>query len=266
MFLLEWKKMSLPVTSSINSDKKEESLFRQVCYRCFRPTKNCHCSDIKAFDTNTRFVILMHPKEARKVKLGTGRLTHLYLNNSEILQGVDFTEDKRVNRLIEDPAHFPMILYPGENSTDITKFQFPDDIANSKTILVFVIDASWPLAKKILKESSNLEALPKIHFRPQGPSRYVIKKQPHEYCLSTIESVYFLLEKLNELGIEKCRGQHRSLLDSLDKICRLQMECTADASLPGYRKNANQPSGKNRWPDKSRYPGKRQRRSVCFDK
>jgi DTW domain-containing protein YfiP len=207
----------------------------------------------------------MHPKEARKVKLGTGRLTHLCLKNSEILQGIDFTEDERVNRLIEDPAYYPVILYPGENSTDISEFHFPDCIPDQKKILVFVIDASWILARKMLKLSLNLQALPKIHFRPQGPSRYVIKQQPHEYCLSTIESVYFLLEELDRLGIEGCRGQHRFLLETLDKICRLQVECTEDAVLPGYRKDTATPLGKKRWPDKSRYPGKRQRRSVNFD-
>jgi DTW domain-containing protein YfiP len=207
----------------------------------------------------------MHPKEARKVKLGTGRLTHLCLKNSEILLGVDFTEDQRVNHMIKDPAYYPVILYPGENSTDISAFHFPASIPNTKKILVFVIDASWTLAKKILKMSDNLQTLPKIHFRPQGPSRYVIKQQPHEYCLSTIESVHFLLQELDRLGIEECRGQHRSLLDFLDKICRLQLENTENASLPGYRKNAATHSGKKRWPDKSRYPGKRQRRSVSFD-
>ena len=257
--------MHPPASPSKNTDKEKEPLFRQVCYRCFRPTKNCLCSDINAFDTRTRFVILMHPKESRKVKLGTGRLTHLCLKNSEILLGVDFTEDQRINRLIKDPVYYPVILYPGENSTDIAEFHFPESVPDKKKILVIVIDASWTLAKKMLKLSTNLQALHKIHFRPQGPSRYMIKQQPHEYCLSTIESVYFLLQELDILGIEKCRGQHRSLLEFLDKICRLQLECTEDASLPGYRKNAVTPSGKKRWPDKSRYPGKRQRRSVCFD-
>jgi DTW domain-containing protein YfiP len=207
----------------------------------------------------------MHPKESRKVKLGTGRLTHLYLKNSEILSGVDFTEDQRVNRMIKDPAYYPVLLYPWENSTNISEFKFPDGVPNKKIILVFVIDASWTLARKMLKLSTNLLALPKIHFRPQGPSRYVIKQQPHEYCLSTIESVHFLLQELDRLGIEECRGQHRSLVDFLDKICRLQLENTENVSLPGYRKNAAKPSGNKRWPDKSRYPGKRQKRSVYFD-
>jgi DTW domain-containing protein YfiP len=257
--------MCPPRSPSKKSNTEKDTLFRQVCYRCFRPINNCLCSDINTFDTHARFVILMHPKEARKVKLGTGRVTHLCLQNSEILMGVDFTEDQRVNLLIKNPAYYPVILYPGENSTNISEFHFPDGIPNKKKILVFVIDASWTLAKKMLKMSDNLQALPKIHFRPQGPSRYVIKQQPHGSCLSTIESVYSLLEELDKLGIEECRGQHRSLLETLDKICRHQVECTKDGALTGYRKGAMSPSGKKRWPDKSRYPGKRQRRSVCFD-
>jgi DTW domain-containing protein YfiP len=206
----------------------------------------------------------MHPKEARKVKLGTGRLTHLCLQNSEIVEGVDFTENQRVNRLIGDPAYYPVILYPGENSADVSQFRFPDDVPNKTRILLFVIDASWILAKKMLKHSANLLILPKIHFRLQAPSRYVIKQQPHEYCLSTIESVYFLLNELDKLGIEKCHGRHGSLLRLLDKMCRFQQDCTKDEVIPGYRKNSLK-LGKKRGAENSRYPGKRQRRSVCFD-
>jgi DTW domain-containing protein YfiP len=207
----------------------------------------------------------MHPKEARKVKLGTGRLTHLHLKNSEILTGVDFTEDKRVNHLIKDSSHYPLLLYPGENSSDISEFRFPPSVSIKKKIRVFVIDASWTLAKKMLKLSTNLDTLPKIHFRPQEPSRYVIKQQPHEYCLSTIESVCFLLAELDRLGLEDCRKKHRSLLECLDKICRLQLDCTNDDTLTGYRKDRPKPSDRKRWPDQSRYPGKRQRRSISFD-
>ena len=37
------------------------------------------------FETKTQFVILMHPREARKEKTGTGRLAHAILKNSEII-------------------------------------------------------------------------------------------------------------------------------------------------------------------------------------
>ncbi len=245
--------------------KAQEQQFRQNCFKCFQPMNICLCSDIKAFDTRTRFVILMHPKEARKVKQGTGRITHLFLKNSELLTGVDFTENERVNNIIADPAHYPVILYPGKDSIEIGAFRFPDSVPHSMKLLVFVIDASWTLAKKMLKLSNNLHVLPRIHIRPQEPSRYVIKKQPHESCLSTIESVCVLLQELNKRGIEESYDKHNAMLAHLDRMCHLQIKYTEDTSLPGYRKNAVKSSGKKEWPDKTRCPGKRQRRSVCFD-
>lgn len=246
------------------TDTKEASSMRQLCYRCFRPLKNCLCSDIEAIRTHTRFVILMHPKEARKVKLGTGRLTHICLKNSVILEGVDFSQDRTINRLIGDKDYYPVVLYPGENSTDISEFPFPGGVPDKKRVLVIVIDASWTLARKMLNLSANLQTLPKIRMRPQEPSRYVIKKQPHEYCLSTIESVYYLIQELGELGIEERDRRHRSMLGLLDKMCRLQQEYTNDANIPGYRKRTVTP-GEIRWPNVHRCPGKRQKRSVCFD-
>jgi len=42
----------------------------------------------------------MHPKEYRKEKNGTGIMTALQLENSEIIVGVDFTNNDRVNEII----------------------------------------------------------------------------------------------------------------------------------------------------------------------
>lgn len=246
--------------------KKEDKYpFRQNCYKCFRPMKLCLCSDIDAFDTRTRFVILMHPKEARKVRLGTGYLTHLCLENSEIRVGVDFTEDERVNDMIACPDFNSVLLYPQEDSIEIGEYHFPHSIPAKLKPLAFVIDASWTLARKMIKLSVNLQNLPKIHFSPQEPSRYIIKKQPHASCLSTIESVYALLQELNKRGIEECHGKHESLLICLDRMCHRQITCTNDKSLAGYRKNTTEYPGKTGQPDAKCAPGKRQRRSVCFD-
>ena len=88
--------MDLKAYLSRREEQKHGESFRDVCLECFRPTKSCLCDDIQSFDTVTQIVILMHPKEAKKVKMGTGRLTHLYLNNSEIRIGSDFTDDERL--------------------------------------------------------------------------------------------------------------------------------------------------------------------------
>jgi len=251
--------MDLKTYLSLRDKQKHPETFREVCLRCFRPRKSCLCSDINAFDTVTHIVILMHPKEAKKVKMGTGRLTHLCLSNSELRLGTDFTRDERVNSLINDNRYFPVILYPGENSVQISKDATLIQNIGAKTLLVFVIDASWPLAKKILRQSHNLKALPQIHFRPKVPSRYVLKQQPHPYCLCTIESVSLLLDELDSIGLEKCGGKHYVLREVLEKMCRLQSEFSGPITASGYRKDASLPS-KQKWS-----PGKRQKRSVCFD-
>ena len=41
------------------------------------------CEHIKPFLTKTKFCLLMHPKEAKKEKTGTGRATHRFLKNSD---------------------------------------------------------------------------------------------------------------------------------------------------------------------------------------
>ena len=82
------------------------------CYKCFRPFETCYCKDIVSIKTGIKFVFLMHPKEAYKQKTGTGRLAHLTLEDSEIIVGVDFTDNPRLNTLITDEKYFPVVMYP----------------------------------------------------------------------------------------------------------------------------------------------------------
>ncbi|MBN1223548.1 MAG: DTW domain-containing protein [Candidatus Aminicenantes bacterium] len=250
--------MNLKTYLARKKGQDKSDRFREVCGRCFRPRKTCLCATIQPFDTETHFVILMHPKEAKKIRMGTGRLTHLFLNNSEIRVGVDFSEDERVDTLISDSRHVSFVLYPGENSVDISERDSLFYKISDKKRLVFVIDASWPLAKKMLKESPNLGVLPQIHFRPKESSRF-FKKQPHDFCLCTIESVSLLLEEMQKKGIENCRGNNRRMLDTLDKMHRIQSSYKSDLSLSRYG------SRDLSHPPKKWAPGKRQRRSVCFD-
>ena len=67
---------------------------RDFCYKCFRPKDSCVCEVLKPFDPGIKFVFLMHPKEAKKQRTGTGRLASLCLPESEILMG-KHTKNKR---------------------------------------------------------------------------------------------------------------------------------------------------------------------------
>ena len=88
----------------------------EKCLKCFRPLSTCYCSSIKTLETDVKFIFLMHPKEAYHQHTGTGRLACLSLKDAEIIVGIDFTHNAKLNRLLSDPDFFPMVLYPGEDS------------------------------------------------------------------------------------------------------------------------------------------------------
>ena len=89
---------------------------RAECYNCYRPKVSCMCKYINKIDTNTSFIILMHPKEYRKTKNGTGFFTHRSLPNSKVFIGIDFTNHKEINKIIDDKDTNSYILYPDKNS------------------------------------------------------------------------------------------------------------------------------------------------------
>jgi len=86
-----------------------------------RPSSSCICKHINTIETKTRFTILMHPKEYKREKIGTGRMTQLQLENSEIIVGIDFTNNKRVNEILskEENSHF--LLYPGKDNFNLSE-------------------------------------------------------------------------------------------------------------------------------------------------
>ena len=170
------------------------------CYQCFRPVKTCYCKAIKAMDPCIKFVILMHPKEAFKQKTGTGRLTHLTLVDSEIIIDHRFDHNPRTQQLLRDPSYYPMVLYPAKEAHTTETFPF-DSVLQHKKLLIFLIDATWTFAPKMMSRSPSLQALPKLSFRRAYRSVFEIKKQPSDFCLATIESSYYLIKELQAAGV-----------------------------------------------------------------
>jgi DTW domain-containing protein YfiP len=196
---------------------------REKCYRCYRPLSSCMCSYVRAIATETKFVILMHPKEFKKTKNGTGRLTHLSLPNSELYIDVDFSEHTAINALIDNPHNICYVLYPGKNSLNLNTEKLEH---HGKQVVLFIIDSTWPCSVKILRLSRNLQTLPKISFTHSKNSQFMIKEQPKEFCLSTIESTLSILELLNKQGVETIEeGSLERFLDPFTAMVNYQIEC-----------------------------------------
>ncbi len=225
-------------TYLLQKQKRENlGLYRKSCLNCFRPLSHCLCADIHAFKTRTRFAILMHPQEAKRIRNGTGRLAHLILPNSEIFTGLDFSIHSKVQALLADEKFNPFILYPGRTSEDISEYDPAQLTKNGKIPIVFVIDGTWKAAKKMMKMSQNLHTLPRISILPKMPSRFLIKQQPNILCLSTIEAIFFLLTEFEKKGLENLNGRQENMLDVLDKMVKIQLSHIHDSTAQGYRKN-----------------------------
>lgn len=192
--------------------------------------------------TRTRFVFLMHPKEYKREKAATGRLTHLCLPQSRILTGVGFADHPELRALLADPALHSVLLFPGATALNLSTAAAAGAPAladlrarlTTRTLVVFILDATWALGRKMLRLSPVLQALPRLMFIPTAPSRYVIKQQPHPACLSTLEATHELLSALAAAGLDDypLPAQLPSVFDRLQSF---QLQCAADPQRAGYR-------------------------------
>ncbi|WP_428023141.1 tRNA-uridine aminocarboxypropyltransferase [Arcobacter sp.] len=201
---------------------------REYCYQCNRTKLSCVCGLIRPFNTNTKFIILMHPKEYKKTKNNTGKITHKSLLNSKIYVGIDFSENKELNAIINDSSNSCFILYPGKDSINLTT----NTIDTKKQKVIFLIDSTWACSKKMLKLSNNLNSLPKISFNFESSSAYEFKKQPSEYCLSTIESTLVILKLLNKQNIENIEKEFlENFLVPFDKMVEFQINKSLEKNI-----------------------------------
>jgi len=200
--------------------------YREKCYRCYRPKSTCMCKHVSVTKTKTKFVILMHFKEFKKTKNGTGIFSHLSLENSELFVGIDFSDYDRINEILEDENNNCYILYPSKksqplNTTDISKA--------GKTTVIFLIDSTWACAKKIMRVSKNITHLPHISFYHDRVSEFHIKEQPAEICLSTMESIHCVLELLKSQDKEDISAEKmENFLNPFREMVAYQMQYTKE--------------------------------------
>jgi DTW domain-containing protein len=200
---------------------------RKMCYKCYWPQPLCWCGSITPMPTRTKFVILMHPYEFKRIKANTGRLTHLCLADSEVHIGIEFDGHEAVQALINDPKNYPVLLYPGKDARDLSKGELHAADFAGRRLVVFLLDATWRLVRPMLRLSPSLQRLPKIMFSNAAPSRYVIKRQPEPGCLSTLEATHELLLALDRSGLDRY-AMPEQLLAVFQRMQDIQIKHTAE--------------------------------------
>ncbi len=207
---------------------------RVICPRCRWPVAHCWCSYLPPMDCATKLVFLMHPHEVKKVKAGTGRFAALSFRDAEIIEGIAFDDHPRLRALLSDPVYAPMLLYPGSGARDLGSGGLRPEELGGKRLLVILVDATWPLAKKMLRLSPVLQALPRLMFNPTARSRWVIKQQPDELCLSTLEATHELMLALEGAGLDRYErpGQLLAVFQAMQDF---QVACANDPDRRSYR-------------------------------
>ena len=203
-----------------------------------RPSSTCICKHISPIHTKTRFIILMHPKEYKKEKNGTGHMTKLQLENSEIIVGVDFTTNSRVNEILTKENSSSFLLYPGKDNFNLSirkNSELNSFMGNNPH--VFILDGTWPCARKMLKLSKNLQKLKRVSFDNKIKSKFIIKQQPDPLCISTIESVYTVLNLLKKGDLEQCETE--GFLIPFEKMIEYQLDYILNPNNKNYRSTAD---------------------------
>jgi DTW domain-containing protein len=203
---------------------------RSWCWTCRRVALLCLCTQVKPFDLEPLLVMVVHPKEFRNT-VGTARIVTLSVRNSVTLtgQGPELDQSAALASLLEDPRLFPVVLFPGPRSLNLSRASDGELLAflpPARRLAIIVVDGTWSLAKKLIRTSKKLSALPRMSFDVIAPSDYRFRRQPRPYCLSTVEAVHLLIETLTErkLCARPPAEAHHSMLRTFRWIVEKQLQ------------------------------------------
>lgn len=216
--------------------KKDEHLaaapkYRNLCMTCLQPDFGCYCQIVQPVDCAINFVILIHPIEAKR-RIATGRMAHLCLKGSHLIKGINYTDNDELKALIADPDYQTVILYPGKqavNLSDLSYQQRAQNFLTEKKLRILVIDGTWATARKMLNQSENLKKLPRICFSPTKPSNFRVRKQPKDFCYSTIEAIHHTLDLFHAPQVVP--RQHDHLLEVFDAMVEKQLSFIKEVKL-----------------------------------
>ena len=206
------------------------------CFKCFKPKSVCLCKYGKELDTGMKFVFLMHPKEFRRQRTGTGYLSHLCLKDSEVIVGLDFSKNQRFQQLMADPQYFPVLMYPGPDA--ITPGSIIQKISPQKKLLLIILDATWFCAKKMIEHNQFLLELPRLSFEGSYHSIFTFKREPSPEYISTIECCYYIIKELQAAAFVDKALDPEPLMNIFKAMIKLQLTAENERVL-GIRANSH---------------------------
>jgi len=190
---------------------------RQSCERCSRPESVCVCYSFPAerLDIKTQLHILQHPREQDFRLLTTVPLLQECLpkDKCRIYRGRRFPVSKYKH--LHDLCDFgeAVLLYPSDEA--VTLEEYVSSIPASSAVHLIVLDGTWREAKGIYYNCKFLHHLKKVKLSGSWKSEFVIKTQPNNASVSTLEAIAIALSQIenNPSIIEVARKPLKALCD-----------------------------------------------------
>ncbi|KAK4815723.1 hypothetical protein QYF61_006761 [Mycteria americana] len=160
--------------------------------------------------------IIQHPAEENRV-LRTVPLLAACLppDKCKILVGRRFSEDRypELATVCRNPN--TLILYPGAEATNLEEVA----VMSSSPSVMIIIDGTWSQAKDIFYKNSLFRLPKQVQLKTNISSQYVIRTQPTNTCLSTLECAAVALTIM-----EKNKIIQETILRPLQALCSFQLQ------------------------------------------
>lgn len=120
-----------------------------------------------------------------------------------------------------------MVLFPGPGAVDIEEMDPAELLDDTRKRNLIVVDGTWRQAGRVMKDLQCLrravdeKRVKCVQFANGGSSAYMFRREPREYCLSTLESISYALRFLEpqETGLMV----DKYLTDTFKLMVKLQM-------------------------------------------
>lgn len=195
---------------------------RSKCEKCKRPEIVCWCPSLPSppLDIASSIVILQHPAEEKR-SLRTALMLQLGLMPGKcvVYKGKRFPSPKNhkdLEKILSSPNS--LLLYPSKESVPIEHIKLQHEPGCCAHTLV-LIDGTWPQAKAIYASSPVLHRMRQVKLIAAGNSDYIIRTQPTDGCLSTLETAAQSLAILEDRPELK-----RLLVQPLHTLCKYQLD------------------------------------------
>lgn len=183
------------------------------CEKCLKSQDLCVCEFIRPLQTQKQVLILQHPQEPDQ-ELGSARLAHLSLPNSNLKIGLSWRSLKAVLGKEAPPSRWgalylgsgvkdsreknkmtgPALQWVGKKGEPLNPQPDPAQIDG-----LIILDGTWSQAKTLWWRNPWLLKVRRAILLPSRPSLYrELRKEPRRECLSTIESIAEALQAIGE--------------------------------------------------------------------